>query len=156
MSIEPQTHSSFALTCPEASAKPVNLLRRVIACWWIAFAGSSIFVVAGHLLIKKGLNATAATVVGDSLLSRLLHAALQFEVVTGLAIYCLGSVCWMIAVAQQEISFLYPLSSVNYLLVMATSSLLFHEIVSFRRAAGVAVIVLGMFLMSRNGRSAAQ
>ena len=35
------------------------------------------------------------------------------------------------------------------LAVAGTSILFFHEVISFRRAAGVIVIVLGMFLMNR-------
>jgi drug/metabolite transporter (DMT)-like permease len=74
---------------------------------------------------------------------------MQTEVAAGLAVYFLGSVCWMLAVAQQEISFLYPLSSMNYVLVVIASSMFFGESVSLRRMSGVALIVLGMVLMNR-------
>jgi drug/metabolite transporter (DMT)-like permease len=68
----------------------------------------------------------------------------------------LGSVCWIIAVAQQEISFLYPLSSMNYVLVVFASSALFHESLSVKRLSGVGLIVLGMILMNRKGRVSEQ
>jgi drug/metabolite transporter (DMT)-like permease len=55
----------------------------------------------------------------------------------------------MTAVAQKEISFLYPLTSVNYVIVAGTSVVFFHEVISTRRAFGVLVIVLGMLLMNR-------
>ena len=67
----------------------------------------------------------------------------------GLLIYVAGTICWMRAVSEKEISFLYPLSSVNYVLVVAISTTLFHEAVSARRTAGVVVIVFGMILMIR-------
>jgi drug/metabolite transporter (DMT)-like permease len=38
---------------------------------------------------------------------------------------------------------------VNYVLVVAISTTLFHEAISTRRTAGVVVIVLGMILMIR-------
>jgi multidrug transporter EmrE-like cation transporter len=129
-------------------------VRGLIGRWWVAFAASSVFVVSGHLLIKAGLNAASANVLDASALARVLHAVLQVEVVAGLLIYVLGSGCWMIAVAQQEISFLYPLSSVNYVLVVVASSVLFHEGVSARRASGVILIVLGMILMNQQSRRA--
>ena len=50
------------------------------------------------------------------------HEVLQSQVFTGLLIYLAGTVCWMRAVSQKEISFLYPLSSVNYVLVVAIST----------------------------------
>jgi uncharacterized membrane protein len=118
--------------------------------WPIAFAASSIFVVCGHSLIKAGLNAAAAHSANNmGLVARIGAVLTQPLVIAGLFIYFLGTICWMTAVAQKEISFLYPLTSVNYVMVAGTSILLFHEVISFRRAAGVIVIVLGMFLMNR-------
>jgi multidrug transporter EmrE-like cation transporter len=121
----------------------------LLSRWWIAFAASSIAVVSGHLLIKAGLNALLPSPAGTDLFRRVLHEVLQPQVSTGLLIYIAGTICWMRAVSQKEISFLYPLSSVNYVLVVAISTTLFHEAISARRAAGVIVIVIGMILMIR-------
>ena len=130
-----------------------SMFRAIIGRWWVAFTASSLFVVSGHLLIKAGLNAAAATVSQAAGVARIVHSVLQVEVIAGLLIYFLGSVCWMIAVAQREISFLYPLSSINYVLVVMISYALFSETISWQRASGVAVIVLGMVLMNRRAGS---
>jgi uncharacterized membrane protein len=122
-----------------------DLLRQ----WWVAFAASTVLVVCGHLLIKAGLNAASLHPATMSFSARILHLVLQPQVIEGLLIYLLGTVCWMTAVAQKEISFLYPLTSINYVMVVATSVLFFHEAVSVRRATGVAAIVIGMILMNR-------
>jgi drug/metabolite transporter (DMT)-like permease len=129
-----------------------NLLRR----WWIPFGASSLFVVSGHLLIKSGLSAGTAGSLGAPLWTRIVNCVMQGEVAAGLAVYFLGSLCWMLAVAQQEISFLYPLSSMNYVLVVIASSMFFGESVSLRRMSGVALIMLGMVLMNRPSRSEAR
>lgn len=119
--------------------------------WPVAFSASSIFVVCGHSLIKAGLNAAAAHSAASMGLAARIGAVLsQPLVIGGLLIYFLGTICWMTAVAQKEISFLYPLTSVNYIMVAGTSILFFHEVISLRRAIGVFVIVLGMFLMNRH------
>jgi drug/metabolite transporter (DMT)-like permease len=148
MSISPQLSGSAPLSAPStrAAALPQNRLAAVVSRWWVPFAASSVFVVSGHLLIKAGLNA-GITHSGVGTFDGLLRM-LNGEVASGLLIYLLGSVCWMLAVAQQEISFLYPLSSVNYVLVVFASFILFHETISARRAFGVALIVLGMVLMN--------
>jgi drug/metabolite transporter (DMT)-like permease len=130
---------------PTLSVSAAKLLRQ----WPIAFAASSIFVVCGHSLIKAGLNASAHSTGSIGLVARIAVVLSQPLVIEGLLIYFLGTICWMTAVAQREISFLYPLTSVNYVMVAGTSILFFHEVISFRRAAGVIVIVLGMFLMNR-------
>jgi uncharacterized membrane protein len=150
---------STALLDPPVESAPVqpvakNVFRAIIGRWWVAFTASSLFVVSGHLLIKAGLNAATATASQAVGVSRIVHSVLQVEVIAGLLIYFLGSVCWMIAVAQREISFLYPLSSVNYVLVVMVSYLLFAEAISWQRASGVTLIVLGMVLMNRRGGSA--
>src|SRR5581483_8684380 len=122
---------------------------KLICQWPIAFAASSIFVVCGHSLIKAGLNAAAHGGGSMGLMARIAAVLAQPLVIEGLLIYFLGTICWMTAVAQKEISFLYPLTSVNYVMVAATSIVFFHEVISFRRAVGVFVIVLGMVLMNR-------
>jgi uncharacterized membrane protein len=59
----------------------------------------------------------------------------------------------MIAVSQKEISFLYPLSSVNYVLVAAMSALFLAESISIRRGEGMMLIIIGMFLLNRRPRT---
>ncbi len=132
-------------------------IRALLRHWWIPFAASSLFVVSGHLLIKMGLSHASSTLpLSTPGWLRIFHCVIQPEVAGGLLVYFLGSLCWMMAVAQQEISFLYPLSSINYVLVVFASSTFFGETVSLPRMAGVALIVLGMVLMNRDARGVAQ
>lgn len=105
-------------------------------------------------MIKAGLNATAALRPGAGIAAHVLHLLFQPQIFAGLAIYLFGTACWIIAVSQKEISFLYPLSSVNYVLVVIASALLLSETVSVRRGAGILLIVLGMFLLNRRPRMA--
>lgn len=136
-----------------AKSQPALGLRAILTRWWVAFSLSSVCVVSGHLMIKAGLNAlTSAGNASSGLLERVTHAVMQPEVLGGLLIYCFGTVCWMIAVSQKDISFLYPLSSVNYVLVVVASSVLFGEVISTTRALGVVLIVLGMILLNRKSR----
>jgi drug/metabolite transporter (DMT)-like permease len=121
--------------------------------WWVAFAVSSLFVVSGHLMIKAGLNALIPLPADTSSLLRVLHALVQTSVLSGLFVYLMGTVCWMRVVSQKEIGFLYPLTSVNYILVTAASAIFFHEMISRSRAVGVGLIVLGMILMNRTRQS---
>lgn len=125
----------------------------ILGQWWAAFAASSVFVVAGHLLIKAGLISLVPPAANSGFISRVLNAALHPPVIIGLLIYMMGTVCWMRAVSMKEISFLYPISSINYVLVAMASVLLFQEVLSPKRLGGVALIVLGMILMNRRSQS---
>lgn len=131
-----------------AVASPVSAVTRLIRWWPASFAASTLFVVAGHSVIKAGLNAVPSGYTSP-LISRIAHLLTQPLVLEGLLIYFFGTICWMVAVGQKEISFLYPLTSVNYVIVAGTSVVFFHEVISVRRALGVLVIVLGMLLMNR-------
>lgn len=143
MATNPQR--AFLRGVPALSVSAAKLVRQ----WTVPFAASSIFVVCGHSLIKAGLNAVASNVANMGLAARIASVLTQPFVIEGLLIYFLGTICWMVAVAQKEISFLYPLTSINYVMVTGTSVVFFHEVISIRRALGVIVIVLGMFLMNR-------
>ena len=144
-----------ALRCNPAKSQPALGLRAILTRWWVAFSLSSVCVVSGHLMIKAGLNAlTAAGNASSGVIGRVAHAVMQPEVVGGLLVYCFGTLCWMIAVSQKDISFLYPLSSVNYVLVVVASAVLFAEVISTKRALGVALIVMGMILLNRKSGEA--
>jgi uncharacterized membrane protein len=80
-----------------------------------------------------------------------LQILAQPAVDLGLLVYVFGSACWIIAVSQKEISFLYPLSSVNYVLVALASTLLLSEPLHARRVEGVLLIAFGMVLLYCRG-----
>ena len=137
-------------------AGTASVLPRILSQWWVAFAASSVFVVSGHSLIKAGLNSLAPLPASAEFVARVLHVVLHPMVVAGLLIYLMGTVCWMRAVSQKEISFLYPLSSVNFVLIAAASMVFLQEDISARRMVGVLFVVFGMILMntrSDRGRS---
>jgi drug/metabolite transporter (DMT)-like permease len=128
----------------------VSAKEGVVLRWWVAFAVSSILVVFGHLLMKAGLLSLAAHGPSPNLSEKLLRYFLQPWLVEGLLLYALGSLFWMAAVAQRDVSFLYPLTSVNYLLVVAGSMLIFHEVITTRRWLGVLFIAGGVLLLNRS------
>ena len=125
----------FARHLQTWSSQPGHRLG-VLSHWWIAFAASSFFVVSGHLLIKAGLNELAPLPSGTGTAARVLHSVLQLKVLAGLSIYLIGTVCWMRAVSQKEISFLYPLSSVNFVLIAAASMVFLQETIRASESPG--------------------
>jgi len=133
----------------------VALSRLPITCpWWLAFLVSTVLVVGAHLFLKAGIRALVSHPMAGALVARIASYFTQPMIVTGLALYALGSVFWMITVAQKDVSFLYPLTSVNYVLVVIGSAFLFQEVISIRRGLGVLVIVLGVALLNRGHRGA--
>jgi drug/metabolite transporter (DMT)-like permease len=140
------------LVTPAENCSTVSAPSGMALPWWVPFVASTIFVTFGHSLIKAGLNGAQAMPAGSGAVAIILHILFQPAVFGGLTIYLLGTVCWMATVAQKEISFLYPLTSVNYIFVVAISAVYFHEFISPRRGIGVALIVAGVILINRKSR----
>jgi multidrug transporter EmrE-like cation transporter len=146
------TNTDSLLVAPVGGQPTVAAPSRITLPWWVPFVASTIFVTMGHSLIKAGLNAGKALPAGTGAIATILHILFQPAVFGGLTIYLLGTICWMAAVAEKEISFLYPLTSVNYVFVVAISAVYFHEFISMRRGVGVALIVAGVILINRKSR----
>ena len=113
---------------------------------WAAF-GAILLASCGHLLIKLGLVAAAQGTAYPGLPERMLHYLLQPAVAGGLAIYGLGTLLWISAVSRRNISFLYPLTALNYVLVSMGGKVLFGENISTGRWIGIAVVVASVALL---------
>jgi len=127
----------------ETTAKPADLQLS----WAWAALGSILLASCGHLLIKLGLVAAAHGIAYPGLTERVLHYMLQPAVAAGLMIYGLGTLLWIMAVSRRNISFLYPLTALNYVLVSVGGRVLFDEKISSGRWTGIAVVVAGVALM---------
>jgi drug/metabolite transporter (DMT)-like permease len=69
-------------------------------------------------------------------------AAVFLTIVTALA--------WLLAVSKAELSQIYPFMALSYVLVALFSLLIFKEDVTPLRWAGIAVICIGVLLVSRS------
>lgn len=66
----------------------------------------------------------------------------------GLAVYAIGTLFWLKAVARASISYLYPLSAGSYALVALGGHFLFGESIQVGRWTGIGVITLGVSLLA--------
>ncbi len=122
-----------------------------ISWHWSAFAAIAL-ASTGHLLIKFGLVASAHTAVGLSTLAKIGHYLLEPAVASGLAIYGVGTLFWISAVSRRDISFLYPITALNYVIVSLGGKYFFGETVSPARWAGIAVVVFGVALLQLSSK----
>jgi len=114
-----------------------------------------VLAACGHLLIKHGLN-TIAISAGASLLSRLVSYLLAPLVMLGLAVYGSGTLVWIVAVAKLDISYLFPITALNYAFVTLGGMWLLKEPVSIGRWGGILIVMLGVTLMQRSIRKGAK
>lgn len=68
-------------------------------------------------------------------------------VFAGLAAYALSTILWVMLLKVVPLSFLYPLLSVGYVVILLVSVFAFHERVSFLRWYGVIMICYGIVVI---------
>ena len=107
--------------------------------------------VAGQFLMKQGMGQVG--VIGGSLGSMansLTKAFLNPYVLGGVGAYGFSSIFWLILLSRVQLSYAYPALSLGYVAVTIVSALLLNETVSPLRWLSVAVICVGVILLSRS------
>jgi drug/metabolite transporter (DMT)-like permease len=101
-----------------------------------------------QVLFKLGMSAPAVRDAGStSALVRLV--ALSPGVLGGLALYGLGTVLWLGVLSRAELSQAYPFVGLSFVLTAIFGAVLFNDTLSPQRIAGIAAIVLGVWLVGR-------
>ena len=71
-------------------------------------------------------------------------------VVAGFALAFVSAIFWISVLSRVPLSYAYPMLSLSYAVVVFLSWLIFKEQVSLLRIVGVAVVCLGVFLVSQS------
>ena len=71
-------------------------------------------------------------------------------VVVALLCYVISVVVWMMVLSRVDVSYAYPLLSVGYIVTAVAGKTLFGEALGPVRLAGVLVICLGVYLITRS------
>jgi drug/metabolite transporter (DMT)-like permease len=77
-----------------------------------------------------------------------VHQIPLLQIGLGLGLYASGTVSWLLCLTRLELSFAYPVSTLQYLLVFLAAWLLLGEEIYPLRWVGMVVIVLGVVVMS--------
>ncbi len=107
--------------------------------------------VAGQFLMKQGMSQVGP--IGGSLpvmAASLTKAFLNPYVIGGVGAYGFSSIFWLILLSRVELSYAYPALSLGYVLVTIISAMVLNEVVSPMRWLSVAVICVGVILLSRS------
>jgi drug/metabolite transporter (DMT)-like permease len=124
------------------------------AAWWSTFALLMIamcLTVTGELLFKTGMNRHGELNVS---LPTLIPTAIKLFtspfVLGGFVFVFSGALFWLAVLSRWPLSLAYPLLSISYIIGIVASVLRLKEKVSPVQIAGVFVIILGVFLISRS------
>ncbi len=79
-----------------------------------------------------------------------LQVAGNLFILAGLTSYVISVVVWLLVLSRVEVSYAYPLLSVGYIVNAVAGYYLFQENLSFARVAGIAIIVVGVYLITKS------
>ena len=111
-----------------------------------------IFTVAGQLLMKYGMQQVGEITSMQQLLNlnTIFSIFTNLYVLGGILCFVLQLVMWLGAMSTLDISFMYPMASLVYVLTAIVAMIFLHEHVSLAHWAGIFLIVGGCFLVGNS------
>jgi len=102
-----------------------------------------------QLLLKKGVNNKAIFFkLKLSFLITLFKTYFNIYVLAGSLLYLIGSIFWIIVISQLELSFAYPLISINFIFIALLSKFIFKEKLTKNRLISLCIITLGVIFIT--------
>ncbi|CAB3776386.1 4-amino-4-deoxy-L-arabinose-phosphoundecaprenol flippase subunit ArnF [Paraburkholderia ultramafica] len=119
---------------------------------------SFVLIVTGVLLnamaqlwLKAGTNALGALSISrQTAFSTLFRVGFEPHIMAGLACYVLSVAIWIVALSKVPVSVAYPMLSIGYVVNALAAWYLFGEILSTQKLIGIAVIIVGVYLVAKS------
>lgn len=103
-----------------------------------------LLLVVGQTLWKTGLKGLEVRFDPVSVIKLFLNP----YIAGGLLIYVAATVIWLYILSKAELSLVYPLQSLSYVIAAIVAVLIFKESLPLTRWAGIALICLGAYFVS--------
>ena len=110
----------------------------------------------GQIYMKKGLKNTGGIELNQLLSKKLISTFLERNILIGFILYMFASVLYLVALSKAEVSYVYPLIALGYIVTALLAKFYFPSIgmqsenISFIRWLGILVILGGVFLVTRS------
>ena len=85
----------------------------------------------------------------DLTLPNILQIATNLPIITGLFLYAVSVVTWLVVISRMEVSAVHPMMSLGYIATAIIATVWLGEHITPMRIAGIAVIMLGVWMVSR-------
>lgn len=103
-----------------------------------------IMLVAGQLLWKIGLKGASFGSFKD-----IVSLIFNKYIIGGIVIYAVATFYWLYVLKKYDLTKVYPLQSMSYILVMITGYFILRESISKNSLIGTGVIILGIFILMK-------
>jgi drug/metabolite transporter (DMT)-like permease len=120
---------------------------------WILLASCLCLMVTAQILWKTGLTRIGTIDVGSPQLPRQIgQLATSWRILLGLAIFGVTTLLWLDLLSRMQLSLLYPMMSMSYVLSFFAGWAWLGESPNPARLLGILVIGAGIVLVARTGR----
>jgi len=118
---------------------------------YIPFIMITVFANAiAQILLKKGMTGDGGGILSSNApISAILSGLLTPFVIFGLALYVLAMGSHLVVLSKLDVSVAYPLLSLAYVVVALYAVLVMNESFTLARTAGLLLICLGTWLITR-------
>lgn len=111
---------------------------------------SIIFVVLGIFFLKTGVVSLGDINFTVNMIPNFLYQIITTPmIILGIFLLASSSVSWLYALSQENLSKIYPILSLNFVIVAILSFLFFQEQLSFLRVVGIGIICMGVVFLSK-------
>ena len=118
---------------------------------WLLVLSGVVLNAAAQLLLKAATTATGPIALSwtgvASATPRLLS---HYGSWGGIACYVVSVLIWILALSRAPVSVVYPLVSIGYIVNAVGAMLLFGESLQPAKLLGIAVIILGVFILTQS------
>ena len=112
---------------------------------------SIVLAASGQILLKKGMMEVGMfSGTSGTMMSYYFRAFTNPYVFFGFCFFLVSVFSWLLVLSRLPLSLAYPCVAFGYVIVTIASKFIFHETISVIRWLGIAVICLGVFLISRS------
>lgn len=125
--------------------KPAD--RKIDGLGLVCLGASIILAVIAQLVLKFGTLGIGPCV-DRSLSSCVVDIMVNLPVAIGIGLHVLDILLWFLALSRLELSFAYPVSSLQYVLIFAGAWLFLSEQIGLLRLVGLAIICSGVMIIS--------
>ncbi|MCM0650853.1 EamA family transporter [Clostridium swellfunianum] len=105
---------------------------------------NSILLACGQLLWKAGLKQESM-----SSIKQLIHLLLNKYMLGGIAVYIISTFYWFSILKKFDLTKVYPLQSISYIVVLFFGYLMFKEPITKNTLVGTLIIVVGVFIITK-------
>lgn len=106
---------------------------------------------AAQLLLKAGVSHMGAIKLTPATIFQAgLKLALEPHILGGLACYVISVGVWILALSRVQVSIAYPMLSLGYVVTAFIAWAFMGEAVNAMRLSGIAIIIVGVFLVARS------